>query len=180
MFRHCSNLKSNSIVAASISWAFLSIIGLIMLFATVGYGQILKADYQFAGNLNSSAAGAPAMANLTGSDGANSFQSNTIDGFTRQSLRFPFNSGVAVNTNSVIPSSAYTIVMLFRFDEISDFRRVASFDNGTSDNGAYIQDGRLEFENVANTPITSNTQAQSNGTPFCLMTDKPVQNPNIT
>ncbi len=121
--------------------------------------QTLKADYQFQGNLNSSVAGAPAMTNLTGS-GANSFSADTVDGYARQTLRFPFNSGVSVSTAGLIPNNAYTIVMLFRFDEISGFRRVASFDNGTTDNGAYMQDGRLEFESTANAAIFPNTYIQ--------------------
>lgn len=99
------------------------------------------------------------MTNLTGS-GANSFAADTVDGYVRQSLRFPFNSGVAVSTSGVIPNNAYTIVMLFKVDEISGFRRVASFDNGTTDNGAYTLDGRLEFENTANTPFLPNTYIQ--------------------
>ncbi len=122
--------------------------------------QTLKADYQFQGNLNSSVAGAPAMSNLTGSGGANSFSADTVDGYARQTLRFPFNSGVAVNTAGLIPNNAFTIVMLFRVDEISGFRRVASFDNGTTDNGAYMQDGRLEFEATTNAAIFPNTYIQ--------------------
>ncbi len=135
---------------------------LITLFAASAViGQTLKADYQFQGNLNSSVAGAPAMTNLTGSGGANSFATDTIDGYTRQTLRFPFNSGLAVNTaGSLIPNNTYTIVILFRFDQISGFRRVVSFDNRTTDDGAYIQDGRLEFESTANSPFVASTYIQ--------------------
>jgi Tol biopolymer transport system component len=129
---------------------FLQVSAFALCVAVFVQAQNLKADYQFQGNLNSSVAGAPAMTNLTGSGGANSFVSDAVDGYARQSLRFPFNSGLAVNTNGVIPNNAYTIVMLFRFDNLTGFRRVVSFDNGTTDNGAYIQDARFEGETSAN------------------------------
>lgn len=123
------------------------------------YSQTLKADYQFQGNLNSSVAGAPAMTDLTGSGGPNSFVTDTVDGYTRQTLRFPFNSGVAVNVNGVIPFNTYTIVGLFRFDQVSGPRRVAGSDPN-DDFGAYIVDGRLEFESTANAAFFPNTYIQ--------------------
>ena len=132
----------------------------IIVFTIITQAQTLKADYQFQGNLNSSVAGAPAMTNLTGSGGANSFVSDTIDGYAKQSLRFPFNSGLSANTAGLIPNNTYTIVMLFKVDEISGFRRVASFDNRTTDNGAYILNGRLEFEPTTNPAIFPNTYIQ--------------------
>lgn len=116
--------------------------------------QILKADYQFQGNLNSSVAGAPAMTNLTGSGGANSFSADTVDGYARQSLRFPFNSGVTVTTNGVIPNNTYTAVILFRFDQLTGFRRVFDATNGTLDQcGGYVFDSRFEFETTTNNSI---------------------------
>ena len=134
---------------------FLSLVAVVS-----GYGQVLKADYQFQGNLNSSVAGAPPMTNLTGG-GANSFATDVIDGYTRPTLRFPSNSGLAVSiAGGLIPNTSYTIVILFRFDQVSGFRRIASFDNRLTDNGAYIQDGRLEFENTANPPFDPNTYIQ--------------------
>ena len=99
------------------------------------------------------------MINLTGG-GANSFVSDTIDGYTRQTVLFPQNSGLSVNTSGVIPSSAYTIAILFKFDTVSGFRRVVDFANRTSDEGAYIQNGRLENENTANELFDLNTYVQ--------------------
>ena len=112
-------------------------------------GQNLKADYQFQGNLNSSVAGAPAMTDLACGAGANAFISDTIDGYSRQTLRFPFDCGVSVNTDGLIPNDAYTIAALFRFDDVTGYRRLAGGDPN-DDGGAYILDGRLEFESTAN------------------------------
>lgn len=121
---------------------------------------ILKADYQFQGNLNSSVAGAPALTNLTGG-GTNSIASDTVDGYARQTLRFPQNSGLTVNTSGVIPGNAYTIVMLFKFDTVTGTRRVVDFKNGASDNGAYIVDGQLEGQGTPlPAPLAANTYFQ--------------------
>ena len=131
----------------------------ICLFAAISFAQNLKADYQFQGNLNSSVAGAPAMTNLTGSGGPNSFQNDVIDGYTRQTLRFPFNSGLSLNIAGLIPNNTYTFVGLFRLDATSGFRCIAGCDP-LNESGAYIQDGRLVFENVANAPFQPNHYIQ--------------------
>ncbi|MEO7674420.1 MAG: FG-GAP-like repeat-containing protein, partial [Pyrinomonadaceae bacterium] len=125
----------------------------------VAKSQTLKADYQFQGNLNSSVAGAPALTNLTGSGGANSFALDIVDGYSRQTLRFPFNSGVSVNITGLIPLNTYTMVGLFRFDQVSGRRRVGGSDPADND-GAYILDGRLEGETTANAPFHQNTYIQ--------------------
>ena len=113
-------------------------LALLMFCAAVLTGaQTLKADYQFQGNLTSSVAGAPAMTNLACSAGANAFAADTIDGYSRQSLRFPFNCGVSVNTTGLIPNNTYTIVGLFRFDDVSGYRRVAGGDPNDDGGGVY-------------------------------------------
>jgi parallel beta-helix repeat protein len=121
----------------------------------------VKADYQLQGTLDSAVAGAPAMTNLTGSGGPNSFQTDVIDGYTRQTVRFPFNSGLQVSTAGVIPSNSYSIVFLFKFDDISGFRRGIDFKNGTSDGGAYVKDGRAEPEPLSNAPFEAGTYIQA-------------------
>lgn len=132
----------------------------ISVYAAISFGQNLKADYQFQGNLNSSVAGAPAMTNLGCSSDPNEFRSNTVDGYDRQVVHFEPNCGLAVSTAGVIPNNAYTIVMLFRFDDIDGYRRVVSFDNGLTDNGAYTLNGRLEFENTTLIPFEASTFIQ--------------------
>ena len=121
--------------------------------------QTLKADYQFQGNLNSSAAGAPALTNLTGSGGANSFAADTVDGYSRQTLRFPFNSGLSLNIAGLIPNNTYTFVGLFRLDQVNGFRCVAGCDP-VDGSGAYIVDGRLVQESTANAAFRQNHYIQ--------------------
>jgi len=123
-------------------------------------GGSLKADYQFNGDLNSSVPGAPPATNLTGSGGPNSFAQDAVDGYTRTTLRFPFNSGVSVSTAGVIPNNSFTIVFLFKLDAVTGFRRIIDFKNGTSDDGGYIQDGRIEDEPITNAQIEPSTYIQ--------------------
>lgn len=130
-----------------------SLLLIVFCVVTMTNAQTLKADYQFQGNLNSSVVGAPAMMNLTGSGGANSFVTDTVDGYMRQSLRFPFNSGVAVNTTGVIPNTSYTVVVLFRFDQLTGYRRVMDTTNGSNQCGGYILDYRFESEATTNNSV---------------------------
>ena len=124
-------------------------------------GQILKADYNFQGNLTSSVGSPPNLIDLVGS-GQNSFAVDIVDGYTRQTLRFPFNSGVALfNSNTVVPNSAYTMVVLFKFDNLTGYRRIGDFKNGTSQTGAYLLNGRFEAEATTTTALLAGTFFQA-------------------
>ena len=118
--------------------------------AAVG-AQTLKADYQFQNNLNSSVSGAPAMVNVTGQG---TFQADTVDGYARQTFRFPAGSGLSVNTTGLISNSAYTAVILFRFDNVAGRRRIFDAKQAASNScGLYIADSRLEVEPSSVSPI---------------------------
>lgn len=115
--------------------------------------QIMKADYQFQGALTSSVGFAPAMTNLTGDGGPNFFIADVVDGHSRQSLRFPFNSGVRVATGGLVPFNNFTLVMLFRMAQLSGYRRVIDFNNGAQQCGGYIFNSRFELESTASNSI---------------------------
>ena len=134
----------------------LYILVTVLLFGIcIARSQTLKADYHFQGNLNSAVGGAPALTNLTGSEGANSFATDTVDGYTRNTLRFPFNSGLSLDIAGLIPNDKYTFVGLFRLDQVSGPRCIAAC-IPAKEEGAYILDGRLVGENVANAPFRHN------------------------
>ena len=126
----------------------------IVFTSTLTSSQVLKADYQFQGNLNSSVGTAPALTSLTGSGGPTSFVTETVDGYSRTVLRFPFNSGVAINSFSgVVPDASFTMVMLFRMDDMTGRRRLLDSSGGTAaDQGGFMVDNRVEGESVSNTP----------------------------
>lgn len=135
----------------------------ILLFLSIAtfsaYSQTLKADYQFQGNLLSSVAGAPAMSQI---GGLNTYENDRVDGYARQTMRFPANGGLSVNTTSLISSTAYTVVILFRFDAIAGARRrVFDAKQGLSNPcGLYYSNSRLEPEPSTVTLIHPNTFVQ--------------------
>jgi Tol biopolymer transport system component len=138
----------------------LTILVCLMIWQTAANGQNLKADYQFQGNFNSSVAGAPGLINISGTA---SFQLDTVDGYARQTVRFPANAGLSLNTVNVVPNNSYTVVMLFRLDNVTGTRRrVFDAKQGLSDScGLYVgTNSRLDIETTATTLIYPNTYIQ--------------------
>ena len=110
---------------------------------------VLKADYKFKGNRNSSVAGAPALFNV--GPGANTFATENVDGVDRIVLRFPSANGVELrNATSVIPADRYTIAIKMRFDDTSGYRRLVNFvlPGGAADRGLYNLAGDLSLSPV--------------------------------
>ncbi|MBI3921550.1 MAG: Ig-like domain-containing protein, partial [Armatimonadetes bacterium] len=123
---------------------------------------VLRADYRFQNTLASSVGTPPALAPLgTG----NAFATETVDGASHTVLQFPLGNGLTLSpTTGVIPSGVYTLVVLFRFDQVSNYRRIADFKNGFSDTGFYNLSSNLNFYNVATgagSPIQANTYVQA-------------------
>jgi subtilisin-like proprotein convertase family protein len=118
--------------------------------------QTLTADYQFQNTRSSSVAGAPALTDL----GANAFATETVNGVPRTVLVFAQNNGLSLSpTTGVMPNDRYTIVMLFRFQTVSGFRRLIDFRNAASDEGAYVENGHLKHGDRSDT-IRANTYVQ--------------------
>ncbi|MBI1842029.1 MAG: DUF2012 domain-containing protein [Verrucomicrobia bacterium] len=115
-------------------------------FVGVGVGATLLADYQFQNTLTSSLGSAPPLGNL----GPNSFGVSSVDGVSRTVLNFNRNDGLSLSpASSVLHSGAYSVVILFEFQEIPGWRRILDFKNATSDTGLYSLNGALNFYNVA-------------------------------
>lgn len=98
----------------------------------------LKANYQLQGSLASAVAGAPDLANL---GAGNRFVFETVDGARREVLRFPKGNGLALSTAGLVDPRSYSVVLLFRLDDLERFRRILDFSNSTSDNGFYDYSG---------------------------------------
>ncbi len=122
----------------------------------------LKADYQFQNTRSSSGGASPDLTDI--GSGINSFVTDTVGGSSRTVLQFPKGNGLALSpTTGVIPSDTYSIALLFRFDEISGYRRIVDFKNGASDTGLYNLNGNLHFYNITggtSAPIQANTYVQ--------------------
>lgn len=94
----------------------------------------LKANYQLQGDLTSAVGGAPSLTDL---GSGNRFVRERVDGVERQVLRFPEGNGLALSTSGLVDPRSYSVVLLFRLDELSSFRRILDFSDSTSDNGFY-------------------------------------------
>jgi hypothetical protein len=128
--------------------------------ATTPNSGSARADYRFENSLASSIAGAPILANL----GNNVFASATVDGMSRTVLSFAQNDGVQLTSaSSVMPGGIYSVSMLFSLGNVSSYRRLLDFSNGTSDTGLYLFEGGLMFypaTNPSGVPITPNSYVQ--------------------
>ncbi|MBI1760530.1 MAG: hypothetical protein HYR56_03750 [Acidobacteria bacterium] len=90
--------------------------------------------------------------------GGDSFDNATIDDVTRRALYFEPNNGLSLTpTTALAINQSYTIVMLFALGNVSGYRRLFDFKNGTTDNGLYCYNNRLVFKRVNNSYIDSNT-----------------------
>jgi Ca2+-binding RTX toxin-like protein len=105
----------------------------------------LRADYRFHGNLTSSVGTAPPAENLGSGNG---FATENVGGNPRSVLTFPAGGGVSIPTADVVPTDNYTIAVVFRLADLGDpgdYRRIADFKGGSSDNGVYFESHLLTF-----------------------------------
>ncbi|MDW8382549.1 MAG: LamG-like jellyroll fold domain-containing protein [Verrucomicrobiota bacterium] len=103
----------------------------------------LQADYRFQNNLLSTVAAPPALAFI---NTGQSFTNDIVDGVPRTVLRFPQGTGLVLsNATSVIPSNTYTIVLLFKFNTTTGWRRILDTKNASPDHGLYVNGGFLNF-----------------------------------
>lgn len=120
-----------------------------------------NADYRFQDSLTSSVGTAPALQNV---GGGQSFQTDTVDGFSRSVYRWPVNSGLSLSPASgVISSNVWSMVFLFRYDDVSGYRRVLDTKNPPSETGLYIFNGNLNFYPLGSgsgSPIAANSYVQ--------------------
>ncbi|HSU52983.1 MAG TPA: LamG-like jellyroll fold domain-containing protein, partial [Candidatus Dormibacteraeota bacterium] len=111
--------------------------------AIFGVTNAPTADYQFQNNLHSSVGNPPDLTNIAP---GNVFTTELVDGSPRTVYHFAQSSSVALlPANGVIPTNAYTVVMLFRFDGVSGWRRILDVKNPVSDYGLYALSGQLDF-----------------------------------
>ena len=121
--------------------------------AVFGITNNSGADYRFQLNLTSSIGNPPDLQNI---GAGNVYASESVDGFTQWVLQYPLHNGVHLQpTTGVIPTNIYTIVMLFRLDQITAYRRLVDFKAGTSDFGLYANNGSLNFYPVVNAPTAT-------------------------
>lgn len=133
--------RPRGIVAAAIAVA-------VLVCAAPAAAATLTAEYRFNNTLAPSFGQAPSLTPIE-TNGSNTFATETALGNPGRVLRFPQGNGLQLSTAGVIPSTTYEIVVDFRFTDVSGFRKVLDFKNGSVDAGLYVQDGQLNFFNIA-------------------------------
>jgi OmpA-OmpF porin, OOP family len=118
-------------------------IGCCLLIAPNVSAATLIGDYQFQGDRSSSTTGAAALSDL--GSGSNAFQSDSVMGASRQVLAFPKGNGLQMSPVGFSANASYSVVMTFRMTDVSSYRRLLDFSNGTSDIGVYVRDGTLAY-----------------------------------
>ncbi|MBI2396797.1 MAG: hypothetical protein HYV17_03310 [Xanthomonadales bacterium] len=131
--------------------------GMVSLLALAGAVQAVEvADYRFQGSYASSVGAAPVLTALAGTQ---SFVTDTVAGSPTTVLSFAEGAGLVLTpTTGLIASNTYSVAMLVRFDDVSGYRKILDFRNGTDDDGLYNYSGELylypDFEGTP-TPITA-------------------------
>jgi hypothetical protein len=106
--------------------------------------QSLVADYRF-DNSATSAVGTPGDLQMIGSP---AYQTEDVDGVNRRVLAFSSGNGCRLTNASQTLGDSYTIVVLFRFDSVTSWKRVIDFRNRKTDWGLYSYYGNLNFYRV--------------------------------
>ena len=101
----------------------------------------LVGDYRFDGRLAASDGPGAPLTEL-GPD-ASTFATENVGGTDQTVLRFPNGNGVRFTTPA--PIADYSIVVQFRLEELSGWRRVMDMSSRTQDRGLYLLDGQLQF-----------------------------------
>ncbi len=107
----------------------------------------LVADYRFQDSLASTGGSAPALT----SSGSTSFIDEVINRQKRRALRFPTGSSLSLQTSGVVPSNSYSIAMLFRFEAITQERRLIDFKTPAANEGLYLLHGQVYYYPAAAT-----------------------------
>ena len=115
--------------------------------------------YELMNNFN----GDPATAPLLEALGTGNFvedPTNLFDCDGETVYHFDQNSGLSFDNNvSNFIGESYSIELVFKFENLSSWKRIIDFKNRSSDNGVYAKDGKLNFYNVtisSDAPFTVN------------------------
>jgi hypothetical protein len=102
-------------------------------------------EYQLQGSLASSGGVGPTLTNIGA--GTNAFQTDTVNGTSRQVLAFPLDNGLQMSPLGLTPASDLSVVTTFRLDKVGGiphYRRILDLSNNSSDDGLYAHDGKAD------------------------------------
>jgi hypothetical protein len=119
----------------------LCLLALGALAAPAQGATTLVGDYRFDNRL--AAADGPGAPLTSLGPGTNTFATESVDGTNQTVLRFPEGNGVRFTTPTPLPE--YSLVVQFRFQDVSGWRRIMDVSNRASDFGLYFRNGQLQF-----------------------------------
>ena len=105
----------------------------------------LTGDYRFQDSRESSVAGGPAIADA---GAGNAFSTETVGCHPARVLTFPKGSGVQLGTGPLVATNHYSLDLIFRLADNSDYKRIFAPGIGgafATDSGLYSLDGKLDF-----------------------------------
>jgi hypothetical protein len=111
----------------------------VILPAQVASAATPIGEYQLQGTLASSGGVGPTLTNLGA--GANAFQTDTVNGTSRQVLTFPQDNGLQMSPLGLTPTSDLSVVTTFRLATVAGYERILDLSNDSSDDGLYANDG---------------------------------------
>ena len=143
---------------------------LVALGAQTASAATLYADYELQGTYTSSGGVAPALSDIgTG----NAFETDTVNGLQRQVLAFPQGNGLQMINSGDALIDDWSLVMLFKLDSVSDYRRIFDGLDGASENGVYAHDGKIDiYFNGTDDESSSPVLADDTYTELVLVADQ--------
>jgi hypothetical protein len=124
---------------------YLLFISLLIISGGIFAQSVLR--YEFANSLDEKNGLGPALTVL-GTEGT--FMTDTlneINNFTKTVYRFDYNCGLQLDNAAAgnFIGNSFTIELYFVFDNLNSWKRVVDWKNRSSDGGAYIYNGQLNF-----------------------------------
>lgn len=132
-----------------------SLLSSFLLFLFLGVLAQKTCIYEFKNGLSETSNQGPVLSPL-GSSGTFVEESlPELGGMKRMVYKFDKNCGLNYDMRKSVLNlnGSYSIEIYFKFDVLNSWKRVIDFKNRTSDNGAYIFNGKLNFYNIATSTI---------------------------
>lgn len=136
----------------------LLVAAISIIFSSSSASASLIGLYQFDGDLSNSSGYLPSM---TAVNGTGTFSTQSVFGETKQVYSEGDNQqGLSLELTGMADKDKYTIVMDIKFNQVTSYDRLISFDNVGSDYGFYVVSSTIRFYSYTaptTTPLTADT-----------------------
>jgi hypothetical protein len=122
--------------------AIAGALAVIALVPGIAAAKLVVADYRFDDSLSSSVGGANSLTNV---GAGNDFATETVRGKSERVFEFEEGNGLSLVDAGLVPANNHSVVLEFRFEALSNYRRVLDWSGGTTEPGLYVHSGALNF-----------------------------------